>query len=201
MYDAIKFKIRGVMPTIMHNGQTSDPLNDYAKRMKAFTSKKQKKDSDHMEIARLEWYSALYVDEKDRPCWPGENIESMIIASAKKNRMGPAAKSGMFVDGNAVICYDGPKTADGLWKYKEFDKNPFISRVPVVVNKARIMRTRPIFPNWSLEFIVHYMTDIVNREEIIEFVKRAGKIIGLSDWRPKYGRFEIESFEDIKETE
>ena len=186
------------MPTIMHNGQTSDPLNDYAKKMKKFTSKRQKKDSDHMELAKLEWYAALYVDEKNRPCWPGENIESMLVAAAKKTRMGPAAKSGLFIDGNSIVSHDGPQTADGLWKFKEFGKNPFVSRVPVVVNKSRIMRTRPIFHNWSLNFVVNYMPDIINKEDLIEFVNKAGKMIGLSDWRPKYGRFLVESHEEIE---
>jgi hypothetical protein len=198
MYEAIKFKIRGVMPTIMHNGQTSDPLNGYAKDMKKLTSKKQKKDADHMDLAKLEWYAALYVDEQNRPCWPGENIEAMLVAAAKKNRMGPSAKSGLFIDGNSIVQHDGPRTADGLWKYKSFEKNPYVSRVPVVVNKSRVMRTRPIFQNWSLEFTVHYMPDIINKEDVIEFVNKAGKMIGLSDWRPKYGRFEIESVEEIK---
>lgn len=187
------------MPTIMHNGQTSDPLNTYAKDMKKLTSKKTKKDSDHMDLAKLEWYAALYVDNQNRPCWPGENIEAMLVAAARKNRMGPSAKSGMFVDGNAIIQHDGPKTADGLWNYKEFDKNPYISRVPVVVNKSRVMRTRPIFPSWSAEFTIHYMPDLINKEDIIEFVNKSGKMIGLSDWRPKYGRFEIESLEEINE--
>lgn len=201
MYEAIKFRIKGVMPCIMHNGQTSDPLNSYAKDMKKLTSKKTKKDDDHLKLAKLEWYAALYVDEQNRPCWPGENIEAMLIASAKKNRMGPSAKSGLFVNGNSIIIHDGPRTADGLWKFKSFEKNPYVSRVPVVVNKSRVMRTRPIFQDWSLEFTVHYMPDIINREDLIDFVKRAGKMIGLSDWRPKYGRFIVESFEDIKDNE
>lgn len=198
MYEAIKFKIKGIMPTIMHNGQTSDPLNYYSKEIKKLTSKRNKQDDDHLKLAKLEWYAALYVNDQNRPCWPGENIESMIVASAKKNRMGVSAKTGIFVDGNAVIEHDGPKTADAIWNHKPFDKNPFISRVPVVVNKSRIMRTRPIFNNWSVEFIVNFMPNIINKEDVVEFIKRAGRIIGLSDWRPKYGRFEIESIEEIK---
>jgi len=128
MHEAIKFRIKGVMPTIMHNGQTSDPLNYYAKEMKKFTSKRKKQDSDHLELAKLEWYAALYVDEQNRPCWPGENLEAMLVAAAKKSRMGPSAKSGIFVDDNAVILHDGPRTADGLWKFKKLEKTQKIPR-------------------------------------------------------------------------
>jgi hypothetical protein len=198
MYESLKFKIKGVMPTIMHNGQTSDPLNEYAKKMKKITGKRSKTDSDHKEVARLEWYAALYVDEHDRPCWPGENIESMLVAAAKKSRMGPTVKSGLFIDGNSVVEHDGPRTADALWNFKPFGKNPYISRVPVSVNKARVMRTRPIFNNWSLEFVVNYMPSLLAEESVVEFVNVAGKVIGLSDWRPKYGRFQIESYKKLE---
>ena len=192
MYQSVKFLIKGVIPTIMHNGQMSDPLNTYAKELKKITSKKVKTDQDHLEMARIEWFAALYVDDKNRPCWPGENIEAMLVGAAKKNRLGNQTKSGLFCDGNFPLIYDGPKDANDLWSFKQFDKNPFISRVPVVVNKARVMRTRPIFNIWSLEFTVNYMDDILNRDLIIDFVRTSGRIIGLSDWRPKYGRFEIE---------
>jgi len=67
----------------------------------------------------------------------------------------------------------------------------------LVVNKSRVMRTRPIFQDWALEFTVHYMPDVLNKEDITGFMNVAGKYIGLSDWRPKYGRFIIESCESV----
>jgi hypothetical protein len=191
MYKAIRFTIKGVVPTIMHNGQTSDPLNRYAKEMKKLTSKKIKTDEDHLAVAKVEWFAALYVDDKNRPCWPGENIESMIVAAARKNKLGIQAKSGIIVDGNTPIDYEGPKNAEKLWSYKSFDKNPFISRVPVVVNRSRVMRTRPIFTDWSLTFTVHYLPTMLTEDQVIEFMEIAGTTIGLSDWRPKYGRFHV----------
>jgi hypothetical protein len=199
MYEAIGFKIKGVSSTILHNGQTSDPLNEYSKKLKALTSKKRKSDQDHLDIAELEWYAALYVDEQNRPCWPGENIEAMIVSAAKKNRMGQQVRANLFVDGNSPIIHDGPRTADAIWKFKALDKNPYISRVPVFVNQSRVMRTRPIFPDWSLEFIVHYKPSVLNLENVVEFVTIAGRDIGLSDWRPKYGRFEIEEHHKVKQ--
>ena len=193
MYKAIRFVIKGVVPTIMHNGQTSDPLNRYAKEMKKLTSKKTKTDDDHLAVAKVEWFAALYVDDKNRPCWPGENIESMIVAAARKTKLGIQAKSAIIVDGNIPLDYEGPKNAEKLWSYKPFDKNPFISRVPVVVNRSRVMRTRPIFTDWSLTFTVHYLPNMLTEDNVIEFIETAGTTIGLSDWRPKYGRFHVMS--------
>jgi len=198
MYNAVKFRLKGVAPTLMHNGQTSDPLNHYAKEMKKLTSKKTKTDENHMQIAKLEWFAALYVDDKERPVWPGENIESMLIAAAKKTKCGQQARAGLFVDGNFPVIYDGPKKVDRLWDHKPFDKNPFVSRESVVVNRNRVMRTRPIFHDWEIEFTVHYLPDILTGDQIVEFVNTAGLVIGLSDWRPKYGRFVVTKVEHIK---
>ena len=197
MYEALKFRIRGVVPTIMHNGQTSDPLNFYAKEMKKLTSKRNKTDYIHLQLAKLEWFAALYVDDKGRPAWPGENIESMIIAAAKKTKNGQQAKAGLFVYGNFPLLYEGPKSAERLWDHKAVEKNPFVSRVSVVVNRNRVMRTRPIFIDWQLDFIVHYLPTVLTEEQIIEFINTAGIVVGLSDWRPKYGRFTVLSHERV----
>lgn len=191
MYKTIAFEIKGVVPTIMCNGQTADPLNPLSKEMKKISSKKNKTEEDHLELARIEWHASLYLDDKGHPCWPSENLESMLISAAKKTRKGTDAKVGIFIEDNAPVIYEGPKTAEGLWKYKAFDNNPFISRVPVVVNRARVMRTRPIFYEWSLCFDVNFLPDMFDSDQLVDIVATAGRIVGLSDWRPKYGRFEI----------
>ena len=70
---------------------------------------------------------------------------------------------------------------------------------PVVVQRARILRARPKFDEWSLEF------ELVNREPTMfpsETMKRileeAGKYYGLGDYRPDFGLFEVERFEIIQ---
>jgi len=195
MFRTVGFRIKGVVPTIMCNGHTADPLNKFAKEMKKISSKRNKTEEDYLELARVEWFASIYTDDKGRPCWPSENIESMMIAAAKKTRKGTDAKAGIFIEKNAPIIFDGPKTVEGIWKSKKFDNNPFISRVPAVVNRSRVMRTRPIFHEWALEFDVSYFPDMFDDDQIIATVATAGRIIGLSDWRPKYGRFEIEKAE------
>lgn len=56
----------------------------------------------------------------------------------------------------------------------------------------RVMRTRPIFRSWSCAVDIDFLPDQINQRDIVEFVEVAGRIIGLCDWRPKFGRFEIE---------
>lgn len=188
MYDKLTFEIEGVVPTILHNGQMADPLNRYSKALKAISAKKKKTDQDHEDMARIEWEGGFYFNDQMQPCWPGENIERVLVDAAKKDREGPGAKSGIMVDGNFPILYDGPTNVDELWasgNYKIAAK--------VKVGMASIIRTRPIFRVWAMKVDVSYLADVVNPAQVERYMRVAGQLIGLSDWRPKYGRFVIKS--------
>lgn len=186
MWKQAQYKLTSSAPLIMHNGQLADPLNKWAKLMKAITSKRNKTDADHEELARLEFLGGLYLDENG-PVIPAQNIERALVDAAKKRREGPVAKSGMFCDIHARLEYDGPRLADELWGDERFR---FASLVKV--GTARVLRTRPIFPNWSTVIIVTYDTEQVNLSTINEWVKVGGQLIGLLEWRPKYGRYEVQ---------
>lgn len=107
--------IRGVSPLIMHNGQLADPLNEHTQALARLTSKRKKTLDDHREIGRVEWMGGLYLDEKLRPCLPGEVIEGALVSGAKKFKLGKDAKSGIVVAGNFAVIFDGPKDPDKLW--------------------------------------------------------------------------------------
>lgn len=186
MYQQLTFNVRGVAPLLMHNGQLSNPLNRFSKAMKKISSKRQKTDEDYAELARIEFLGGLYTDKDGRPVLPGELIEATIVSGAKKKKKGPAAKAGVIVEGNALLEYKGPKTAEELVKDEAFR-----NATPVKVQQNRVVRTRPQFDNWECEFTVHYLSDQVDAEEVKEWVEIAGRICGFGDWRPRYGRFEV----------
>lgn len=189
MYETMKVRVRGLTPTVMHNGQLADPLNKWTKEIKKLTAKKNKKtDDDLAEIQRLEWFGGLYVDEAQRPCWPGENLEAMIRAAARLTRKGKDVERGVIVDGLFPVIHDGPNTLDDL-----FANDNFRLTKRVVVKGSSVMRTRPVFRNWELEFDVKYDPSQVNRTDVEEWLRTAFSDIGLSDWRPKYGRAEVVS--------
>ena len=192
-YEVLTVRIQGLTPAIMHNGQLADPMNEWTRAIKVITSKTAKKrtDADFEELIRLEWYGGLYVDENGAPCWPGENIESMIKSGARTQAKGKEVEKGLLCIGNWPLIYDGPKTADGLWK---LDPKFRITR-PAKVNQSKIMRTRPIFPEWALTFDLQWNADYFGRDQLEHWLAVAGTDIGLSDWRPKYGRYEVLSVE------
>jgi hypothetical protein len=55
------------------------------------------------------------------------------------------------------------------------------------------MRCRPIFPEWELKFTLHYLDKVINKKEIEQALEQAGLLIGLSDWRRRFGLFNVVS--------
>ena len=184
-YKSATFVIHGAAPIVMHNGRLADPQSEIVKAMKRLTSKRDKTDSDHAELARLEWYGGLYLDD-GKPCIPSELVEAMLIEAAKKRKKGPAAKAGIICEKNFPLEYEGPKDPDEMWESEDYRLT-----VGVKVQRNRIMRTRPIFRKWQASIEVHYMDELLNERDIKEFLEIGGTIIGLGDWRPKFGRFEV----------
>lgn len=189
----LRFTIRGLTPFLSHNGQMADPQNEWTRALKTATLKKKKTDRDYDEIARIEFMGGLYVNDKGEPCMPGENIEAMILAEAGRNKMKREVKAGVISDGLFPIIYDGPRNAEKLWlRRKDFAFSKTIRN-----QMSRVVRTRPIFREWSLVFDVEVIEEVINRSRVEEFVRAAGGVIGLGDWRPKFGRFELESVEEV----
>ena len=187
VYETIEFDIRGLAPLMVHNGQLADPLNQFAKAMREVSSKRKKTDADHMELAKLEFLGGLYLDEKRHPCIPGQNIEAMLTDAGRKKRMGDAIKAGVISDGNWPILYEGPKDPVKMW-----DSGKFHDRRGAKLNgKATVIRTRPIFRSWSMKFAVSFLPTVINKKDLVDLVKVAGQMVGLGDFVPRFGRFEV----------
>lgn len=180
-------KINGVAPFLSHNGQTADPLNRYTKMLKEVTSKRKKTDEDHEEIARIEWHASLYVGDDQKLILPADLIDAAIIDGAKKSKLGKQFKSAVFVDGDGTfeIGHKYNAAAD-LWALDQFR-----DARGVRVGTARVIRTRPIFRNWSSVFAVNFDDTLVNENDVVRAITDAGHQCGVGDYRPKFGRFEI----------
>lgn len=186
MWKQAQYKLTSSAPLIMHNGQLANPLNKWAKSMKQITSKRNKTDADHEEMARIEFLGSLYMSTEG-PVIPANCIEGTLVNAAKKRREGGVAKSGMFCDTHARLEYAGPRLAEELWKDEQFRLASLVK-----VGTAKVVRTRPIFREWSAVIAVTYDDEQINLSSVNEWVKIGGSIVGFLDWRPKYGRYEAE---------
>lgn len=182
-----KFRLTctGVDPLLMHNARLSDPLDKIAKQMKAISAKTKKTEADHLELGRLEHMGGLYLDSEFGPYIPGQNFEAMLYKAAGQVKNTPKVKSALIVETNVnPLIYKGPRTVDDLWG----DLN-FVHRASVKISQKRIMRTRPVFRQWEVSCDGNLDTQQVNPDELHQLVDIGGRLIGLGDWRPRFGRF------------
>lgn len=183
----ISLKLIGVSPLLMHNGQTADPLNSFAKAMKQVSGKKKKTEADYIELAKIEYMAGLYLsDDKQSVVLPTWVLEATLLGGAKKVKSGQACKAGLFIDNDAVLSYDNETSPEKLWA-----TGAHVLKTGVRVGMSRVMRTRPMFRNWSCIVEISYSDELLNPTDILEFAVHAGQSVGLGDWRPKFGRFTV----------
>lgn len=186
MLQEIQVHIVGIAPILLKNGQTSDPLNKFAKAMKEVASKKKKTEADYAELSRIEWYSGLYVNDEQQLILPADVLDAAIVEGAKKSKLGKQFKSAVFVPYDAILDIGRKYTIDELW-----DDQNYRDVRGVRIKQNRVVRTRPIFRNWSAKFLVQLDTELVNLKEVMTALRDCGQQVGLCDYRPKYGRFEV----------
>lgn len=138
------------------------------------------------------------------------------------------AETALYRDGNGKIvvparCIEGSivkagagKTAGGQGKktYKNFilagvqvmpEEVPLIYEGDFIIDKRRavimrqgIIRCRPRFNKWALEFDIRvidaYLLGHGQDTMLKSIFEDAGSLVGLLDFRPRFGRFEVTKF-------
>jgi len=184
--ETLNVTFKGVSPLLMHSCVGVNPTHPLTLELKKFTSKRKKTEEDNLKVLDLSWRLGLYYDEEVGPYIPAENVEATLRESAKKNKQGKMVTLGVFVTPDRIpLLYDGSRDADALMQDMNFRD------VKVgVIQRARILVCRPRFNHWSIDFTLDFDETVIDRQDVIEIIKRAGSQIGICDYRPRYGRFE-----------
>jgi len=139
---------------------------------------------------------------------PDEEAQAALYLDEDGNHVEPASHiEGALVKAGATFKYQGRKTYKDMFRASLFVEPELIplksdgyevDTRPAVVMRARIMRSRPIFKEWELEFtITNIADDQVAGKSIKEILEYAGTSVGIGDFRPKFGRFTVEEFKQI----
>jgi hypothetical protein len=171
-------RIVGVADLLFHrwNVEAVDAKGRAAKGSKA-------KKSDDLE-------SYVYRDETGDLAMPGEYVRQAIIHAAKF-RQDPRSprKSAMDLYKAGVVSLT-PLASLGAaaWDYED--------RRRVMIQRNGITRVRPAMrTGWSVE--IHLMVNLpeyIPVEALQDVIVNAGRLIGVADFRPTYGRFAIQQF-------
>lgn len=130
----------------------------------------------------------------DQIVMPGLNLEAMIWKGAKKTRKGTDIKSGVMV----ADCYQIRHKHERRTLGDLLTDHDFVDTRLVVVQRARIARTRPILKRWSIEFEIQYIPSLVNSSTIEQALDDASLSVGLGDFAPRFGKFRVERFEVLR---
>ena len=190
----LQIECKGISPLLMHSDRASDPLSQEARWLSEISGKRGKTEADLIELARREYHCSLYLDATGRPTIPIDNVHSCLYAAAKRRKEGPMF-SGSFTVSSVRFDYDGPDDPDELWEAQD----TFVDRRSVKVGMSRVIRTRAIFPEWSLKITAEHDPDVADLFNIRQWSEIAGTRIGLGDYRPQrgglFGRFEAKVVE------
>jgi hypothetical protein len=199
----LKVKLTGAAPLILHNGWLANPLGKFSRAIKEITSKKNKTDADHILLANLEWLACWYYQDGQIEFAVGSNeviagdhgelmmpstvLWAMLVNGAKKNKLGNQFKSGVFVERDAILEFEGKADIGSMMADENF-------RIVTLekVQASRVVRTRPYIKKWSVTFAVTYDDTVVNKSQIDQALEVGGRLIGLCERRPSYGRFTYE---------
>jgi len=182
-----KYTITGITPLLMHSERLANPFDSLTKELKAISGKRKKTEDDLLAMARIEFMGGLYHDDDAGVHVPGYNILATIVGGGKIHKLGTAIKRSVIVNEDKVaIDYEGPKTPAKL-----FDNKAFVDMRSVKVGTAKITRCRPKFSTWAATFSVSYDENSIQKSDIDQCITSAGLMVGLGDYRPRFGRFSV----------
>ena len=172
-------KIEGVADILFHRWQCEAVE---AKSLAAKGSKAKK--TDNVE-------SYVYRDEQGMIALPGEYLRQAIIHAAKF-RQDPRSprKSAMDLYKAGIISLT-PLASFGVkdWDYEH--------KCRVTIQRNGITRVRPALKvGWRCEVQLMVNTpEYIKPQDLQEVLAMAGRLIGVADFRPTYGRFVVKSFD------
>lgn len=178
----LQVKIIGLQPGILFHRMSKEMEDKLA-------GAKNNKIREEIERNNVSLY--IYFDSEGRPAIPSTYIiNAMKNAAAEFQIKGRGKKTYKKLVGAGLIAIEPdmiPLNAPKGWK---------IDSRPVVVQKARIMRHRPLFPEWSAEFTIYYDEQQFTENIVKEILENAGAFVGIGDYRPErggpFGRFKVE---------
>lgn len=145
--------------------------------------------------------SYVYRDEEGHICMPGRYLVGMLVDKkngAAKYKQDPRSPRKSAVDlfkaGVVPLTELAPiYSAGSLEPATEWD---LLDRQRVTVQQAGITRERPAFlKGWSCQIDVQVLTpEYIHPDLLLEVISAGGRLVGLGDYRPTYGRFQVIGF-------
>jgi hypothetical protein len=185
---SVNITICGTADLLFHRW-SDDEVEARAKAAKGSKAKK----TDNPEVY-------VYRDQNNYICMPGRYIQRAIVEAARFHQ-DPRSPRKMAKDLVQAAVVASPVLSPILVDGKPVEEWDYLDRQRVVIQRAAITRTRPAFyAGWQVEFsITSLLPEYVTPEFLRRLVSDAGRFVGLADFRPTYGRYDLVIWEEVKE--
>ena len=171
-------KIKGVSPILFHAWN----IESIAAKASAAKGSESKKNDD------VESY--VYRNEAGEICIPGEYFRGSIVNAAKyiQDPRSPR-KSAMDLFKAGIVALS-PLCSLGTKKWD------FLDQRRVTIQRNGITRTRPAMTEgWIVDCdLLVLLPEYINADLLNDRIQTAGRLIGVGDFRPTYGRFQVIEF-------
>lgn len=173
----------GVADILFHRWNC-EAVEEKAKAAKGSKAKK----SDNIE-------SYVYRDDDGMICIPGEYLRQAIVHAAKfrQDPRSPRKSAMDLYKAGVVSTTQLASLGVSEWDYEH--------KARVQVQRAGITRVRPAMKSgWKAEFsMLVTLPEYIPSADLSDVVTNAGRLIGLGDFRPTYGRFRVAGFNLVSE--
>lgn len=176
------FGIRGISPLIMH--QWSEKAKREMRNKQQSGKKTKTRENRNPEAEAKE---AMYTTDQGSIGIPGMAFKSALVSAAHKD-IGiekTLVRKALFLvtdDSNKILPIDG--------------SHPRVREDPVHVGMGTDLRYRPEFDEWTCKIELEVDSELLQRDDVLALVDRAGFGVGIGEWRPErggeFGRFEID---------
>lgn len=176
-------EIKGISPLLQHRFSEEKLLRVKKHSGDKLLSKEER---------RSEAEQYLYSD-KGKMVQPSAHIEGAMIKAATEIRLAGAGKK-TYKDLVKSSVFVFPEMIPHKNQKWEVDARAVVNPS----TRGRSMSYRPRLDQWALKFQIEVLDDRADKDAIEEILKLAGIRQGIGSYRPRFGRFEITKFTEVK---
>lgn len=175
---SVEVTITGTSPLLFHRWNC-EAVEENSNKPKGDASKK----FDDPEIA-------IYRDAKRNICLPGEYLRMAMVVAAKSRQdpRSPRKNASDIFKSSVIVLTELATLGTKDWDY--------LDKRRVRIQMAAVSRTRPAFTTgWKATFVIRVLQPgYISQQLLRQVLHDAGAFVGLGDYRPTYGRFDLINF-------
>lgn len=188
-----EIKIKSICP-MLHHGAQAVGMQEQSLKKKGGTALTGNPD---------EWKDTIYYKDGIGIYLPAMSFEACIKNAAKQFKITGRATATKYVD-SGVFCIDEylPFLVNGKPIMSLDDPRIVIDKRTVKnpSTKGRNVRYRAKFDEWASSFkILVHADDYLSDKLLSEIIVYGGLYVGVGDYRPKFGRFNLVSMKEVKQ--